>query len=232
MPMQNNLRISTSNNEFAKELNNTIINKEEFLIWHSLEDHRILAKATVESVKFDKKQDLIASFKYDNELKDQKVYFLYNEKSEILFKAELVELTKDIIRLKVSDKKYLKEKRGSKRIEFNNIAVNIVIKTIENDKKKTKRLHEVTISDISERGVSFLIPRSQSLLFKVDSPVTLSKIEKIQLPKEIPGKIIHTTEMAQNIDTAGNARLMIGVKFDSASKLLGVVIDEVKKSSE
>lgn len=232
--MQNNLRLSTSNNEFAKELLATMNNKEEFLIWHSLEDHRVLSKAFVSKVESNDSHSLIVKFETDSDLSDnhQKFYFLYNEKSEILFKGEVVELTESVVALKVSEKKYLKERRDSKRIEFNNISVKIQIKTIESLKKNTKRIHEVTISDISENGVSFLIPRSQSLLFDVGSVVILSKIEKINLPKDIPGKAVHVTEMIHQLDEAGNARLMIGVKFDNPSKLLGLVIDEVKKSSD
>lgn len=39
------------------------------------------------------------------------------------------------------------------------------------------------------------------------------------------------TEMNDHPDEAGNARVMIGVKFDEPSKLIGIVIDEVKKSN-
>lgn len=230
--MQNNLRISNSNNEFAKELLATMNNKEEFLIWHSLEDHRILAKSYVDSVKIEDDGSLITIFSYGGELKEQKFYFLYNDKSEILFKAEVLGLTNNKITLKISEKKYLKERRENNRIEFNNISVNIIIKTIENEKKNTKRLHEVTISDISESGVSFLVPRSQSLLFSVDNKVILSKIEKMKLPKDIPGRTVHITDLAQNKDSSGNSRLMVGVKFDIPSKLIGLVINEVKKTNE
>lgn len=76
-----------------------------------------------------------------------------------------------------------------------------------------------------------MITRSQSLLFKVGSIVILSKIEKIKLPKELYGKTVHVTEMNDHPDEAGNARVMIGVKFDEPSRLIGIVIDEVKKSN-
>ena len=229
--MQNNLRLSTSNSEFAKELLATMNDTEEFLIWHSLEDHRILSKAFVSSVESNDDITLIVKFETDKNLAEnnQKFYFLYNEKSEILFKGEVRELTDSSVSLKISEKKYLKERRCNNRIEFNNISVKIQIKTVESLKKETNRIHEVTISDISETGVSFLITRSQSLLFEIGSTVILSKIEKIKLPVDIDGKTVHVTEMIHQLDEAGNARVMIGVKFDKPSRLIGIVIDEVKK---
>lgn len=60
--MQNNLRLSCSNSEFAKELLNTVSAKEEFLIWHSIEDHRILAKASVLSIEKNDVNSLIVKF--------------------------------------------------------------------------------------------------------------------------------------------------------------------------
>ena len=73
--MQNNLRLSTSNSEFAKELLATMNDTEEFLIWHSLEDHRILSKAFVSSVESNDDITLIVKFETDKNLAENNFAF-------------------------------------------------------------------------------------------------------------------------------------------------------------
>jgi hypothetical protein len=225
-----NLRLCISNEEFSKKILDTINNNEKFLVWKSFEDHRVLSKCLIDSVSF-LDDDLFLNIVLDDEVKLEKVFYFYNEDSFILFKAELEDVDNKRIRVKVTDKKYLKENRKSKRVEFNTLQVKIELKTKPINKRDKGRTHQVLISNISDSGLGFIISRGQSLLFQEDLAMTLTKIEKIELPQGIEGKIIHVTLLENNSDESGNAQLMVGVKFNKSSELLKAVIDEVKKAA-
>lgn len=225
----NGLRLCASNHEFSQHLIDTINVGEKFIVWKSFEDHRALSNCVLDSLSF-VKDDLYINLLLEDEISVEENFYFYNEKFLILFKGEVDASEEKRLRIKVTDKKYLKEKRKFKRVEFNTLQIKIQISTKTKSKNDNNRKHEVMISNISEDGVAFLIPRSQSLIFQEDSALILDKIEKIKLPEEIIGMIKHVTLMEQNQDGSGNSQFMVGVRFNKPSKLLKDVINEVRKS--
>jgi len=222
------MRLSTSDSEFSKALLATINEVQQFIIWKSFEDHRVLSKSSLEGLE-QKKDEIFLNFSIDQDLSESdKIFYFYNETSLILFKAELIDLKSDKIKVKVLDKRYLAEKRSNKRIQFNNLVLKVEIKTKE--AKNKSRTHAVTISDISDSGVSFTIPKSQTLLFEKGKSVSLTKIEKIELPQGIDGSVVHSTRLESESSDSGNIEYMVGVKFEAPSALLKAVIDEVRAS--
>ena len=226
----NGLRLCASNQEFSQHLLDTINNGEKFIVWKSFDDHRALSNCELDSLSF-VKDDLYINLLLEDEIAIEEIFYFYNEKSSILLKGEVDASEEKRLRIKVTDKKYLKEKRKFKRVEFNTLQIKIQITTKAKSKSDKNRNHEVMISNICEDGVAFLIPKSQSLIFQEDSTLSLNKIERMKLPEEIIGQIKHVTLLEQNQDESGNAQLMVGVRFNKPSKLLKAVIDEVKKSA-
>lgn len=230
--MQNNMRLAYNNIEFVKELNLTIEYSDNFLVWQSLEDDRVLAKAIIDKVSL--VEDMIkVDFNLDTALdkKEDSFIYFYCEAKDILFKGNVIDSDNKHMLIEVSDKKYLKEKRLNKRVEFNHLAINLEIKTLKNKKRSLYRSHKVSVSDISSTGMAFFVPQSQSLLFEKSAQVLLAKIENIQLPQEIIGNIVHTTVLKEKFDSNENIKIMIGVKFEKPSKLIKTVIDTLNKES-
>lgn len=226
-----NMRKCENLSEFREKLKSIKREEEPFLVWASIENVRSLANAKVTSGLL-RENNLIVSFKLDERLDDPigKNLYFYCEKVHALFKGKVTRAGNKAIEVIVSGTPFLAEFRASPRFEFPNIQYFIEVSTYQ-EQKDNVRHHQVVLRNISPTGFAFTVSINRAQRFQKGNKIALTRIEKLDLPKTIVGKIAHVTVLESMVgdstDPDFNRLIMVGAKFDIPSPIIGDVVSSL-----
>lgn len=223
-----NLRKCKDLSEFIGHLKGERDNHSEFLIWKSIENVRELARAVIEDVRVVKNQNLIgARLSQPISIQSGEQLYFYQEASATLFKAFVTESNGRQIQLKISGWPFLAEKRDKPRFEFIDVQYFLEVQTYFQNLDKLIK-HQVVMRNISMNGLAFTITAGRAQKFQVGDKIFLNKVEKIEMPTPVAGKIAHVTPLKRAVSDGEVAefskQVLVGVAFDEPNLIIEKVL--------
>lgn len=217
--MKDAFRQAGTVNEFFGELESISINQTDLLVWQTdVTGKRNKINAKITSYKNEAEQTLIVLSSPElDKLKKKLSYYIYDEKQGILFKGNWLRHEHHDAVLRADDNVFIREKRETQRLYFQYTKVFVDVKY-----GSKIDFHGVLLKDISEDGYGLLVTESMSKALLVGMELGITKLNSIDFPRPLNGKIVHRTILAQK-DDPKQTKVKVGVKFNKRSKLIELV---------
>lgn len=182
----------------------------------------------VEKVGYANKQArIIVSLDREITLRRGELLYFYHEQSATLFKAKVDLAGKNSLELLLAGWPFLSEQRGDTRFEFVDIQYFLEVATYHQNQEQSKK-HQVVLRNISVNGFAFSLSASRAQRFQVGDKITLRKIEKIEIPQPVEGRIMHVTPLGKALSKDESAdftkTILIGAKFDEPNLVMSEVL--------
>jgi len=232
--MAKGFRIAGTLNEFLKDLEVLKDEEHSLIVWQNdAEGNKQIFDGHYDSYSKDKERIIINVKLKKNEVfeKDNPVY-IFEKAKGILFKGRYEFCVNAVLKILADDKVFLKEKRHEKRFYFNYTEVKAKILATHLDSEDTFE-EKLKLRDVCSGGFSFKVSHKKAKLFTPGMKISLIDIGGIDLPRVVNGKIAHISHfksLSTNAEAITKEKL-VGVSFDTRSKLFEKVISVIRQMS-
>jgi hypothetical protein len=218
--MKDSFRQAGAVSEFYSELETIIERCQDILIWQTDDTgKRQKLKAKLVSYTGDDSQTLITMNAENFESFKKKLsIYIYDELQGILFRGKFLRYNQNLFVIKTDDNVFLREKRDEDRLYFQ--YTKVLVDVLYGDKLNFR---ELLLKDISEDGYGLLVPQSMSNAFLEGMNLGIIKLNSIEFPRPLEGRIVHRTVIDKK-DDPKKTKVKLGVKFHKKSKLVQLVM--------
>lgn len=227
--MAQGFRIAGTLNEFFNDLDRLKNSQHKLIIWqNNYRNEKIIVEGIFNNYGQEKGNTYIF---FDLEktlafIKDNPVYIF--EKAEgILFKGRFEHCVNNSLKVLADNKVFLREKREERRFYFLYTKVTAVIE-LHMKSTDSHVAQKIILHDITPDGFAFLLTNDQLKDIRTKDQIELCGIHGIKFPQPLSGEIVHISE-AKNTTAKVQGSKLVGVKFTNSSKLIEIVINEMKK---
>jgi hypothetical protein len=195
----------------------------ELTIWQNLGDSRETGTCLIQKIIQNNNilifLSLDTGFSYDEDLE----FHLFQQELSLLFKGFFHEHHQGTLVLNLNKKFFLKEKRENERFAFKEILFKVRVDYLDLTSGNKKTLNGI-LSDISDMGLSFLVPVTNSIILSEGMTVSLKSIEGITFSNPILGVIRYHVV----IKSSNQTDVKYGMEFKQRSKPISQALDLLK----
>jgi len=195
-----------------------------FILWNNQTDGRQKVDSFIDEIVIKGKRIvLLLSLNDKCILTTGDNVYLFQESMKMLFMGIVLSKKAGKVKIKLSPKFFLEEKRTITRFEFQKMEVNATIVKVNKDNENPKK-EKVNLKDVSEFGFGFTISPHKAETFFIDEEIGIVAIDKLKLPSPILGTIVHKSPIKS--EDMQISKIKIGVCFKVVSKMLSEVMKE------
>ena len=217
--MLENLREASSIEEVLSVLDHCSKKKLGFTLWQTIKGQRVQSICNI--VFFTDRNPCNIVVEIEDQVKYLKedIIYLYQEELKFLFKGKINSIKANRISITSSGELYLKEKRETPRIVFDDIS--FVLKVHYEDRNSFQKSFEADLLDLSEKGACFCIPAQRGSMVFEGMELNLFALESIEFQNEIKAKISYIKPFKTKF---GQTDLRIGVEFEKLEKNISIAL--------
>ncbi len=179
--------------------------KKEIIVWQTEGDTRLEQKAFFGPLNHDRQLRIWPTTEqYPANFNDEKSLYLYCEELEIAGICTIIYHDAKNMAIALPNALVKRETRLSKRINLFGDEKKVSL-------KKQRKSFEFTLIDISEDGLSMIVPQVSAANFKYrGDQILIDQLFGKKLAERVQGKLVYL----KNVDSYRNRQFRVGVKFN------------------
>lgn len=189
---------------------------KDILLWQDLDGQKLMAPSFLHKID---PIDQIVTFgilnldkRYKFDLQND-LYGRLDERS-LLFKAEIVNMSMQLVSIHLPDKVRVLELRKHERLHFGQKSA--VYSNVERvaDDLLGRRVYNIRLFDISRSGASFIVKSGDRKFFNIDEDINILNIGTMEMGTPLEATIVYSEEISYKSGSMQMSISKLGIKFN------------------